>query len=167
MQTFYFNTGVRPENVQNPPFPYEYHKSIGNVIRGSLCIPFQCENVPKDSEFVCACDNDNLHPGSKTIFVRKIAEGSNLISKFAYFRLPMYATTKDTIQALLNVPDSDLRNHCSDLYLLHTPEREKWLRENYEYWVNIRIVTANVKGGDWYGKRFFDIPFAFTEYHTK
>ena len=50
MNTFYFNTGVRPETVHNPSFPYEYHKKVGNVIRGGvLQCPFDCD-APEDAQ---------------------------------------------------------------------------------------------------------------------
>lgn len=72
-------------------------------------------------------------------------------------------TLKKRLKEALSIPESDFSNHCSDLYLIYTPEREKWLKQNYEYWKNVRICFSNIKGQDWYGKRFFDIPFAFTE----
>lgn len=77
------------------------------------------------------------------------------------------ANLKEAIKIALNVPESDFSNYCSDLYLLHTPEREKWLKENYQFWCNVRIERSNVDGQEWHGKRFFNIPFAYTEYHTK
>lgn len=76
-------------------------------------------------------------------------------------------TLKERIKKALNVPETDFANHCSDLHLKYSHDREKWLRENYEFWCNVKIYTANVKESEWYGKRFFDIPFAYTEYHTK
>lgn len=49
MNTFYFNTGVRPHTIHNPEFPYEYHKKVGNVIRnGVFQIPFDCD-VPENA----------------------------------------------------------------------------------------------------------------------
>jgi hypothetical protein len=84
---FYFNTGVRPETVFNPPFPYEYHKKIGNVIRGTLLIPFDCNDVPENATFKCAASNPNLYDNIPNIIVRKIV-GGNLLSEYAYFILP-------------------------------------------------------------------------------
>lgn len=81
MQKFYFNTGVVPHKVPN--FPYEYHKKQGDEIRGTLLIPFYCEDVPAGAVFKFACDNPDL-PEAKSMLVREI-HNSNLISKFAYF----------------------------------------------------------------------------------
>lgn len=83
-QTFYFNTGVRPESVSN--FPYEYHRNVGNIIRGTLLIPFDCDNVPDGSTFAFACDDPSLEPEAGYI-VREIT-GGNIISKYAYFNSP-------------------------------------------------------------------------------
>ncbi|HLO91600.1 MAG TPA: hypothetical protein VK172_10595 [Lentimicrobium sp.] len=87
IKRFYFNTGVRPETVFNPPFPYEYHRNKGNVIRGTLLIPFDCDNVPDNASFYMACDNPEL-PEAKNpnIIVREIV-GGNMVSKYAYFRV--------------------------------------------------------------------------------
>lgn len=84
MKTFYFNTGVRPETVNNPSFPYEYHEKIGNVIRGTLLIPFKCNKVPKGATFAFACDNPDLNPGQ--YIVREIIDSPGMASKYAYFK---------------------------------------------------------------------------------
>jgi hypothetical protein len=81
---FYFNTGVRPENVSN--FPYEYHRKIGNAIHGTLCIPFDCNDVPENAKFEFACDTPTLKDYVQNYIVREIV-GGNMISKYAYFRL--------------------------------------------------------------------------------
>lgn len=82
--TFYFNTGVRPEKIQG--FPYQYHEEIGNAIRGTLCIPFECE-APENANFLFACDIPDL-PESKNenVKVFKIT-GGNLLSDYAYFTI--------------------------------------------------------------------------------
>jgi len=87
MNTFYFNTGVRPETVHNPSFPYEYHKKVGNVIRGGvLQCPFDCD-APEDAQLMFLCDNPEL-PESKAenVIVREVFNTS-MISKYAYFRI--------------------------------------------------------------------------------
>lgn len=88
-QRFYFNTGVRPENCFNPPFPYEYHKKIGNVIRGTLLIPFDCNDVPENATFKFAASNPNIDDAENNpkVIVREIV-GGNLLSKYAYFIVP-------------------------------------------------------------------------------
>jgi hypothetical protein len=84
-KTSYFDTGVRPELVSNPPFNYEYHKQKGNVIRGTLLIPFECEDVPEGAIFEYA-GHEGLS-SSPDIKAFPII-GGNIQSKFAYFKLP-------------------------------------------------------------------------------
>ncbi|MCK9543435.1 MAG: hypothetical protein M0R03_15550 [Novosphingobium sp.] len=84
MNTFYFNTGVNPSNVIN--FPYEYHRKIGNVIRGTLLIPMECD-APSNATFMFGCDNPNLDESkAENVLVTPILN-SNLSSKYGYFRL--------------------------------------------------------------------------------
>ena len=84
MKRFTFNTGVRPENVIN--FPYEYHRSVGNIISRTLLIPFDAD-APENASLMFLCDNPNL-PESKadTVIVREVFNTS-LVSKYAYFRV--------------------------------------------------------------------------------
>ena len=84
-KTFYFNTGVKPENISS--FPYEYHKKVNNIIRGTLLIPFDCCNVPDNAIFKCASSTPNLYNNIEGIIVREIV-GGNLLSKYAYFIVP-------------------------------------------------------------------------------
>lgn len=85
MKTFYFNTGVRPANIHNPEFPYEYHKKAGNkIINGVLQIPFDCENVPDNAVFQYACDNDI--PGDEHLLKREMFNTS-IVSKYAFFKV--------------------------------------------------------------------------------
>jgi hypothetical protein len=73
--------------IHDPEFPYEYHKKVGNVIRGgTLQIPFDCD-APEDATFLFACDKSDL-PESTASNV-KVCEifNSNIGSKFAYFRI--------------------------------------------------------------------------------
>lgn len=74
------------------------------------------------------------------------------------------ASIKQRLQKDLNLPETSFNNHCSDLYVLKTPEVTKWLNENYEYMCNVVDSYSNVEDQPWYGKRFYDIPFAFQEY---
>lgn len=82
MNRFYFNTGVKPSNVSN--FPYEYHSEIGNVIRGTLLIPFDCD-VPKDSKLMFLCDSNDACLESENVVVTEVFN-SNMNSKYAYFK---------------------------------------------------------------------------------
>jgi hypothetical protein len=87
MQTYYFNTGVEPHKVIN--FPYDYHKEKGNVIRGTLLIPFDCEDVPENARFLFATDVEdmnvlNLNPD---ITIKREIHNSNMVSKYVYFQL--------------------------------------------------------------------------------
>lgn len=82
MKTFYFNTGVRPENVVN--FPYKYHEEQGHVIRGTLLIPFDCEYVPEKAVFAFAADNIEL---AKDELICREIHNSTLHSKYAFFKI--------------------------------------------------------------------------------
>jgi hypothetical protein len=80
MTTFYFDTGVNPNG----------HNLYGQQIvrNGTVQIPFRCEGVPSSATLMFACDNPNL-PESKYewVMVAAIEPGSDMVSKFAYFRL--------------------------------------------------------------------------------
>ncbi len=81
MKTFYFDTGVKPYN-------HTPRVSImpGNVVRGgTLQIPFDCENVPENATFLYACDAENASL-DENIICREMTN-TNMLSKFAYFRL--------------------------------------------------------------------------------
>ena len=56
----FFNTGVKIWN----------NSSIRGGIdsgNGTVVIPFECEDVPKDATFMYACDNPNLHNDNNKI----------------------------------------------------------------------------------------------------
>ena len=79
MNTFYFNTGVKPWNCNG--------LSKGEVWKnGEKQIPFDCE-APENARFMFACDNPDL-PESKYSSV-KVFEifNTSLCSKYAYFRI--------------------------------------------------------------------------------
>ena len=83
VETFYFNTGVRPESG-SPLFGRQIWKD------GTKQIPFTCDNVPDNSIFLFACDSENHHRlKSPCIIVRRIIDNGpkGLLSKFAYFRV--------------------------------------------------------------------------------
>ncbi|GJQ44010.1 MAG: hypothetical protein JETCAE03_35080 [Ignavibacteriaceae bacterium] len=80
MRTFYFNTGVRPENNPN---------LFGNQVwrGGTKQIPFTCD-IDESSrvKFLFACDNPNLEESkSENVIVKEIQEPNGLLSKYAYF----------------------------------------------------------------------------------
>lgn len=78
MKTFYFNTGVKPEN-RNGLCP-------GQVWRGgTMQMPFDCEDVPDNASFQFACDH--TPPGDEHLLRREI-HNTALLSKYAFFRLP-------------------------------------------------------------------------------
>lgn len=79
-KTFYFDTGVKPYN-HTPPVPI----MPGNVVRGTLQIPFDCENVPDKAVFLYACDAENASL-DKNVICREM-KNTNMCSKFAYFRV--------------------------------------------------------------------------------
>jgi hypothetical protein len=65
---------------------------------------------------------------------------------------------KTRIQDELSVPDSDISGWQSDLYILYTEDRYKWLKDNLEP-QNIEVKISDVKGQSWYGKKFIVLPF--------
>jgi hypothetical protein len=85
MKTFYFDTGVRPETVHSPPFAWDYHKRIGNVVRDTLLIPFQCEGVPENAIFKFACDFPEADKSGQLLVVPIV--GGNMLSKYAFFKV--------------------------------------------------------------------------------
>lgn len=89
MRTFYFNTGVRPYD-HSPPV-----KAMpGNVIRGgTLQIPFDCADVPEGSVFEYASDGTQA---LAACFIRREMHNTNMVSKYAVFRLPPAEITKLT-----------------------------------------------------------------------
>ena len=67
---------------------------------------------------------------------------------------------KDRIQKRFNLPEDCFDSHCTDLYVLYTPELWDWLRVNYNWACNMTLERSNVAGQAWYGKHFIDIPFS-------
>lgn len=90
MQTFYFNTGVKPIDASWRPHhsgTREIPLSKGQVWRnGTKQIIFQCENVPEGATFKFACDIPDL-PEAKNMIVREIVS-EGMLSKYAYFSKP-------------------------------------------------------------------------------
>lgn len=84
MKTFYFNTGIQPNEIND--FPYEYHKKIGNIIRNTLLIPFDCE-APENAEVLFFSNNPNLIKNeSDKIKIYRVFN-SMIMSKYVYFRV--------------------------------------------------------------------------------
>lgn len=81
---FYFNTGVRPERVE--AFPYDYHREKGHVIRGTLLIPFDADDVPERAEFVCCTSNIEQY---KDMFIIAEIRNTSMVSKYAVFKKPI------------------------------------------------------------------------------
>ena len=80
MRTYYFDTGVRPENSG------ELQK--GEVWKNDTKhIPFDCENVPNGSRLMFLCNNGDCQEKKwDGVEVRKISNTS-LVSDYAYFRV--------------------------------------------------------------------------------
>ena len=86
MNTFYFNTGVRPHTISNPPFPYDYHKKAGHVIKGgTLQIPFDCD-APKDATIIMLCNPPDLPEGKAGGVLVCEVSNTTMASKYAYMR---------------------------------------------------------------------------------
>jgi len=86
MKTFYFDTGVRPENVRNPGFPYKHHQKAGNIIKnGTLQIPFDAE-APEGSTLMFMCDNPDLPEGKVAGVIVREVSNTSMLSKYTYLR---------------------------------------------------------------------------------
>ena len=77
MKTFYFNTGVKPEN--------RTHLAKGAVWRGTMQFPFDCEDVPDGAVFQFA--SDQTAPGDEHLLRREM-HNTTMVSKYAFFKLP-------------------------------------------------------------------------------
>ena len=75
MTTFRFNTGVKI--CDNP-----HIKGGINSGNGTVVIPFDCLDVPKDAKFMFACDSKDLE---KNDLICREIHNSELLSKYAYF----------------------------------------------------------------------------------
>jgi len=81
MKTFYFNTGVQPQNAPIKLMP-------GHVMRGgTMQIPFDCENIPDGAIFKFACDNKDLRESKYPNYIVREIHNSALLSKYAYFQI--------------------------------------------------------------------------------
>jgi hypothetical protein len=79
-RTFYFNTGVRPEN--NP------HLMEGEAWRGGVKqIPFDCEDVPEGAELMFLCDDPNLREAKYPNVIVRPVSNTKMISRYAYFKV--------------------------------------------------------------------------------
>lgn len=83
IREFTFNTGVRVENNRLGP-------TGGRLApNGVWTIPFTCDDVPDGATFVFASDSAPVDAGH---IRREIQPGSGLLSRYAYFRLPVQVT---------------------------------------------------------------------------
>ena len=72
-----------------------------------------------------------------------------------------YVSLKELLIRDLGLTKEHFSGHETDLYVLNDrPEIGTWLKVNYRWYKNVQGSFSNVKGQDWYGKRFYDIPFA-------
>lgn len=79
MKTFYFNTGVKPENRQGVGL------CPGQIWRGTLQIPFDCDDVPDNAVFQFA--SDQTAPGDEHL-IRREMHNTTMVSKYAFFQIP-------------------------------------------------------------------------------
>jgi len=81
-RTFYFDTGVRPENCDGI-------LSRGQVWReGVKKIPFDCDDVPEGSLFMFGTPYNDLPVASAYNVIVRETHNTSLCSKYAYFRIP-------------------------------------------------------------------------------
>jgi hypothetical protein len=81
MGTFYFDTGVHPENTNGLHGAQVWRN-------GTKQIPFECD-APEGSALVCMCNNPDMPmyrnaPGVKVFPVRN----TDMASRYAYMRVP-------------------------------------------------------------------------------
>jgi hypothetical protein len=82
MNTFLFDTGVRPERVHNPPFSLGKGQVIKN---GTMQIPFDC-TAPVGSTIMFLCDNPDIPEGKVKNVVVVPIYNTTMLSKYAYLR---------------------------------------------------------------------------------
>ena len=76
---FFFNTGVKI--WVNPHIKGGIDSGNGTVV-----IPFHCDDVPDNAEFMFASDYEDLSKHHSNVIQREIRD-SELLSKFAYFKI--------------------------------------------------------------------------------
>lgn len=79
-KTYYFDTGVRPE-LHAKPVPV----MPGQVRRGTIQIPFDCDDVPEKAVFRFTSDYREV--GGGVYIVREI-RNSVIVGKYAFFSIP-------------------------------------------------------------------------------
>lgn len=80
-KTFYFDTGVKPYNFSPPVKLVE-----GQILKGTVQIPFDCDNVPANAKFEFACDSPTPINNHGNYFIAEM-KNTTMVSKFAHFRL--------------------------------------------------------------------------------
>jgi len=79
MNTFYFNTGVTPQNNQNLWRDQVWKNGVKQI-------PFDAD-APSDAELLFLCNNPHLpEADTPNVLVREVFNTS-MCSKYAYFRL--------------------------------------------------------------------------------
>lgn len=61
----------------------------------------------------------------------------------------------------LGMKEEELGNWCSDLHVMKNAISDKFVNE-YEFKMNVTKFRSEIDGLIWY-----DIPFAYTEYHNR
>jgi len=71
-------------------------------------------------------------------------------------------TLKQEIKEALNIPENEFDNHSSDLYIKYTPERLKWLEDNYEFGKSKSIISLFTSDID--NTKYIEVAFWYNEY---
>jgi len=58
-------------------------------------------------------------------------------------------------KAFPHLTDENFGHWATDLHVKHNVEIVKWLKENYEFYKNVRTFVSSIDGSFW-----LDIPFA-------
>lgn len=64
-------------------------------------------------------------------------------------------TDREQIKQALNLTDDEIDSHETDLYIKHTPEREKKIIELYPFYAPIGSFYSNIDHAKWIELPFF------------
>jgi len=81
MQTFYFNTGVKPWNTNVQAETARGNKFINN----ELNVPFDVEDVPEGAQLASLCSNPDVKGANQ---IMREVFNTTMCSKYAFFNVP-------------------------------------------------------------------------------
>lgn len=91
IRTFIFDTGVRRDYDRTNQLP-DGARWAGEV----MVFPFKCRDVPEGASLMFLCDDPALKEASyPNAIVRELLPGSGMVSRYAYFLLPLNHPSDD------------------------------------------------------------------------